>query len=568
MRYVPSQFGHPYCTIPSTGLRGVKVSEGSAMKDQDKTKEQLIAELEEMRGRVSALEASAAEGTPIELVRDDVGAELRQVISSVSDYLWSATMDDAGKMAYRYTSPVVEQITGRPVEFFTQCPETWLSILHPEDRPLLQAAISRIASGESISEEHEYRMVRPDGTVRWVRDSVVSRRQAARCFRIDGVVTDITERKRAEELLRQSEQRLSLHFQQAPIAAIEWDVEGRVTKWNPSAERMFGYPREEALGQHFSFIVPQLALERVGHIADGLFSSKGGYRSTNENVTKDGRPILCEWYNTPLIDAEGQIVGAASLAQDITEQKRAEEALQKAHDALEHKVQERTAELRRANEKLQMEVEERRRTQATLDAFFNASTAILNIVDDEFRYIKCDALTASYFNHDSKSIIGRSLKDELAPCFVEEFGPMIRQVIETGTPVHNVEVRSPVPGRPGEIVYWRASYFPVVLPEGTRGYGVVGVEINDIKRAEEALRESEARYRTLVETSPDTVVLADLEGHLTFVSHGILELHGSESLEEFIGRHPIHFMAEEDHQRFLANLNERGRGNRCEFGDS
>ena len=73
-------------------------------------------------------------------------------------------------------------------------------------------------------------------------------------------------------------------------------------------------------------------------------------------------------------------------------------------------------------------------------------------------------------------------------------------------------------------------------------------------QAEEALQASEAKYKTLVETSPDTVVLADLQGNLTFVSHGILELHGSENLEEFIGKHPVDFIVQEDHQRFLANF--------------
>ena len=70
------------------------------------------------------------------------------------------------------------------------------------------------------------------------------------------------------------------------------------------------------------------------------------------------------------------------------------------------------------------------------------------------------------------------------------------------------------------------------------------------------MQASEAKYKTLVETSPDTVVLADLQGTLTFVSHGILELHGSESLEEFIGKHPLDFIVPEDTRGFLANLEE------------
>lgn len=135
------------------------------------------------------------------------------------------------------------------------------------------------------------------------------------------------ERKRAEEALRETEQRISHHVQHTPLAAIEWDTDFRVLQWNPAAERIFGYPAEEARGQHASFIVPDAYREHVDHVWSGLLSRRGGERSTNENVTKDGRTIFCEWYNTSLIDARGRVVGVASLAQDVTTRKQAEEAL-------------------------------------------------------------------------------------------------------------------------------------------------------------------------------------------------------------------------------------------------
>lgn len=74
------------------------------------------------------------------------------------------------------------------------------------------------------------------------------------------------------------------------------------------------------------------------------------------------------------------------------------------------------------------------------------------------------------------------------------------------------------------------------------------------RRTEEALRQSEKTCRTLIETLPETMVLADLQGNITFVSHRILELHGSETVEDFLGRHTLDFIVPEDHQRFLVNL--------------
>lgn len=135
------------------------------------------------------------------------------------------------------------------------------------------------------------------------------------------------DRKRAEEALRQNEQRLSLHIQQTPLAVIEWDTDFRVLQWNEAAEKIFGYSVEEARGRHASFIVPEKYKEQVDKVWADLLAKKGGERSTNENVTRDGRQIFCEWYNTSLINDEGRVIGVASLAQNVTERKLAEESM-------------------------------------------------------------------------------------------------------------------------------------------------------------------------------------------------------------------------------------------------
>ncbi len=142
-----------------------------------------------------------------------------------------------------------------------------------------------------------------------------------------GICRDITDRKRAEEEIRQSQQKLRMHFEHTPLAVVEWDVEFRVAAWNPSAERIFGYSREEAMGKHASFIVPPQVREHVDRVLNDLLSHKVGASSTNDNVTKDGRIISCEWYNTPLVDEFGRVLGAASLAQDVTERVALEERL-------------------------------------------------------------------------------------------------------------------------------------------------------------------------------------------------------------------------------------------------
>lgn len=141
---------------------------------------------------------------------------------------------------------------------------------------------------------------------------------------MQGVFWDVTEKKLAEEELHKAHQRQDLHIRQTPLGVIEWDTEFRVADWNPSAERIFGYTRAEAIGQHASFIIPESARKHVDEIWTNLFKKTGGLRSTNENLHKSGRIIQCDWQNTPLVQANGTVIGITSLVADITELKEAE----------------------------------------------------------------------------------------------------------------------------------------------------------------------------------------------------------------------------------------------------
>ncbi|MDD2463751.1 MAG: CHASE domain-containing protein [Desulfobulbus sp.] len=124
-----------------------------------------------------------------------------------------------------------------------------------------------------------------------------------------------------EQLLTQ--QKFALHLQHSPLAVIEWDALGQITAWNPSAEKIFGYPAGSALGESISQIFPQnSALD----LQKNLVSGKDDHIAC-QNLTFDGQVIDCEWYTTTLTDRQGRTLGVVALAQDITERKQLEQAL-------------------------------------------------------------------------------------------------------------------------------------------------------------------------------------------------------------------------------------------------
>jgi PAS domain S-box-containing protein len=123
-------------------------------------------------------------------------------------------------------------------------------------------------------------------------------------------------------------ERPRLPLERLPLAYILLDADDRILDWNPAAEKIFGYPRAEALGRvALDLLVPLPANDHVREVIRRLRAGDMDAHSVNDNRTRDGRLITCAWFNTPLWDAGGRFAGVLALVQDITAQRRAEEKL-------------------------------------------------------------------------------------------------------------------------------------------------------------------------------------------------------------------------------------------------
>ena len=196
----------------------------------------------------------------------------------------------------------------------------------------------RVLTGVTVSVERL--ITSGDGAERWMSLRYTPRYNATgEVVGIYSAATDIDELKRAEIELRRANWMLTSHFENSPLAVIEWDQQFHVRRWSPQAEKIFGWAENQVLGKNFRdwrFVVedddPQFTAVNM-HLVD-----EGHPRTTSlhRNYRIDGRIIWCEWYNSSLRDESGKVISILSLAQDVTTRVLAEERLiyQATHDGL------------------------------------------------------------------------------------------------------------------------------------------------------------------------------------------------------------------------------------------
>lgn len=247
----------------------------------------------------------------------------RQLVETSQDMIWS--VDAQG--CFTFLNGAVRHIYGYdPEEMINR---SFKDFLAPEQVEKDEQMHLRLLAGESIF-QYETVHIGADGKrINLLFNAIALQDESGNIIGTTGTASNITERKRVEAELKASQQRLSLLIEQTPVVIIEWDINFHVKTWNPAAEKIFGYTKQEAIGRNLEFIVPEAGKTQVKQITDYLLTQKGGSYSVNENITKDDKIIICEWFNNSLISVYGELIGIASVVVDITKRKQAEEEQQK-----------------------------------------------------------------------------------------------------------------------------------------------------------------------------------------------------------------------------------------------
>ncbi|MEG4087998.1 PAS domain S-box protein, partial [Microcoleus sp. Pol12B4] len=290
-------------------------------------------------------------------------------------------------------------------------------------------------------------------------------------------------RQQLQTQIKKANSRREFHLENSPMAVIEWDRELRVVRWSPMAEQLFGWSAAEAIGKYWHewSIVYQEDFEEVCAVTNQLLESRETRNvCRNRNYTKDGSIIYCEWYNSALIDESGTVVSILSLGRDVTDC---------------HRIQ-----------------EELHRREKAFSTLAENATDIIARYDREFRHLYINHAVESATGKPPAELIGKSNRESGMPShlcdlwdetFVKVFGNGKQETIEFEFP------------SPEGIKHYHCR----VIPEFAEDNSVKTVlsiarDITELKQVESQLRQSESKFKAIVDSNLIGLIFWDLNGSI------------------------------------------------------
>jgi PAS domain S-box-containing protein len=316
-----------------------------------------------------------------------------------------------------------------------------------------------------------------DGEKSWFSCSLTPLKDGNnRIYQLIGTTFNTTSLRKIERQLKQTLKELNLHFENSPLAIIEWDEELRVKRWSKQAEHIFGWKAEEVincnafLDWQFVYEEDKAIVRGISHrLTQGIITSES---LENRNYTKDGRVIYTEWYNSVVCDDTGKVLSILSFVEDITQRKQAEEAL--------------------------------RQSEERFRSAFDTAPIGMAIVSLEGSLIQVNQPIIQMFGYTETELLKLSVAALSYPEDMEKDLSYLRQLLSGKIPYYHLEKR--YRHKDGHLLWGHLSVAIVHDFQQNPLYCVCQVQdITERKKASEALKASEERFERAIRGSNDGI---------------------------------------------------------------
>lgn len=430
------------------------------MNDGDKSKEQLIMELTEMRRRVVSLEALQAERDAVEkeLRKSEASLAEAQRIAHLGNWDW-----DIKNNTVRWSDEMY-RVFGLKPQGFGATYEAVLNLVHPDDRKFVRKAVDEAVDGKGPY-NGEHRVIWTDGSVRVIRaqgEAVFDKSGQATCM--TGTTLDITERKQAEKRLRDSEEKLHLIFESVHEGITVTDLKANIQELNQATVRLHGYEnKKELIGRSALELISERDHTRaMANLKRTL--SEGFIEDVEYSFLKsDGTEFDAELSAAVIRNSTSDPIGFVAITKDVSDDKRIRDSLM--------------------------------RSETRYRSLVETAGAGIGTIDSHGIFTYCNKRLSEMIGYAEEGIVGKPFTDFLHPDDRERIALQFRQGLTQPKGRSDLEFR--VIHKKGNTVYMYSS--PTVLRYGseTVGFSAIVTDITDRRRTEMELQESQQQLRRL-----------------------------------------------------------------------
>lgn len=249
-----------------------------------------------------------------EAAQQESQQRLNSILESLQDVVWSVSADSYELL---YLSPAAEEVYGRSISEFFDNSQLWLHVVHPQDQEKVRSFSDQLL--KTGNKELEYRIVRPDGSIRWLLDrGWVIKDAEGMVLRLDGVATDITERQQSQDQISE----LAALLDVATDAILVRGLDGRIQYWNKGATALYGWTQKESLSQDVDQLL-DITNEEAAEI-EQYVRKQGKWQGEQQHVTKSGDVITVMSRWTLVQDSLGNSKAILIVNTDVTQAKKLE----------------------------------------------------------------------------------------------------------------------------------------------------------------------------------------------------------------------------------------------------